>query len=170
MPSSMSLSSANGPSLRVQGEPTFEHIASAIQRAIPARAGRTFRRPVFFFGLAGHPCACRENNKKRQELEREGGPSLRVQGELQVLPGSWRPRRAIPARAGRTAVTVSMRFRRAGHPCACRENVRRTPSDRKRHGPSLRVQGERGDGSSGTQSGRAIPARAGRTSASTQYI
>ena len=51
-------------SLRVQGEPTLILDASAILRAIPARAGRTYDPHGDALGVGGHPCACRENSWK----------------------------------------------------------------------------------------------------------
>ena len=71
-------------------------------RAIPARAGRTVSEAAKQKMLAGHPCACRENNKSHAFESPVTGPSLRVQGELQNFITNWEAKWAIPARAGRT--------------------------------------------------------------------
>ena len=70
-----------GPSLRVQGEPRQAARKATRDRAIPARAGRTWNP---YRGMAigeGHPCACRENLSPDRLLRSSTGPSLRVQGE-----------------------------------------------------------------------------------------
>ena len=70
----------------------------------------------------GHPCACRENPSRVHSGIVQGGPSLRVQGEPPVRRQEKWPKRAIPARAGRTEVVSSFVIGNSGHPCACREN------------------------------------------------
>ena len=72
-----------GPSLRVQGELRYTTYYLTTTRAIPARAGRTLAKPRNGPALTGHPCACRENDKRRYWPANEHGPSLRVQGEPQ---------------------------------------------------------------------------------------
>ena len=113
----------------------------------------------------GHPCACRENMRPALLRVKEKGPSLRVQGEhsrlADVFPWRW----AIPARAGRTFRFTGASLRTVGHPCACRENGRNHTPRKPGHGPSLRVQGERCKYFGTKSRNRAIPARAGRTSA-----
>ena len=114
-------------------------------------------------GRLGHPCACRENSPRVYIWPNRHGPSLRVQGEPPVYVGSCTRPRAIPARAGRTTYFFTKATTSAGHPCACRENIRPLRADSTDNGPSLRVQGELMGGDTCLRSMRAIPARAGRT-------
>ena len=171
----------------MQGELCLGDLLDCSQWAIPARAGRTLSIRAINLTCLGHPCACRENSMSRSFIRSRTGPSLRVQGELIALCRHERDTRAIPARARRTQARPAQRKRYAGHPCACRENRIYTWSVKRRQkmghpcacrenqdrprspgphgGPSLRVHGEptRSYGSSHVK--RAIPARAGRTTA-----
>ena len=112
-----------GPSLRVQGERAPPRLTTLIEWAIPARAGRTPTQPEPGHIREGHPCACRENKKRPTRGGTVGGPSLRVQGELSGDSHKRLFKRAIPARAGRTAIERWRARERKGHPCACRENA-----------------------------------------------
>ena len=93
----------HGPSLRVQGERFKSRVYSSRYRAIPARAGRTQAGNVRYHIEKGHPCACRENASSTVTPMPSSGPSLRVQGEQWDVRVRVFSRRAIPARAGRTA-------------------------------------------------------------------
>ena len=153
----------SGPSLRVQGELRIISILPLKWRAIPARAGRTSVAGCSMTLATGHPCACRENPVIKTSEPFNIGPSLRVQGELFSFFLPLYTCRAIPARAGRTLEHNRLSFRRAGHPCACRENRVMLCERVDRGGPSLRVQGEPNPGNRKVPAERAIPARAGRT-------
>ena len=152
-----------GPSLRVQGEQSGRAPPRHACRAIPARAGRTSNEIAVETRREGHPCACRENLLLDTQCCVDGGPSLRVQGELIDTYIDPPPTRAIPARAGRTKGLCSPLAGPTGHPCACRENRLRRSSRLRQTGPSLRVQGEPPLSVQGVYATRAIPARAGRT-------
>ena len=153
----------SGPSLRVQGEQRNKLEDAPINRAIPARAGRTTKQLPFVPSETGHPCACRENRESARLGDNRSGPSLRVQGELHSQPPAIQGGRAIPARAGRTRHNWLHSSRYSGHPCACRENGIGLFQNVKPSGPSLRVQGERLVCLLQKRTPRAIPARAGRT-------
>ncbi len=110
------------------------------------RGERTDRDGCRFF-LAGHPRACGENDRLAihcalymRAIPARAGRTALSQGRVPVAS------RAIPARAGRTKSVAAFRSRLAGHPRACGENLRPGAPT----GPWL----------------RAIPARAGRTSQS----
>ena len=134
-----------------------------VQRAIPARAGRTIKAYDSTKASSGHPCACRENVRVYVPEEWLVGPSLRVQGERLLAIGLWPLIRAIPARAGRTTHRSTIASMSSGHPCACRENTKYALRTGPVSGPSLRVQGEPVFLDFTVFPERAIPARAGRT-------
>ena len=152
-----------GPSLRVQGEPTGRDPETLKDRAIPARAGRTIQSAPLPVVFEGHPCACRENLLDLVKEVASYGPSLRVQGELAAIVVLLTAERAIPARAGRTGREMGKKWLCEGHPCACRENIPCYHQSMTWEGPSLRVQGELNMFLELFVAHRAIPARAGRT-------
>ena len=70
-----------GTSLRVQGELDDSDSATAINRNIPACAGRTEACGMMRGTLSEHPCVCRENSLGANPDAQTYGTSLRVQGE-----------------------------------------------------------------------------------------
>ena len=75
-----------------------------------------------------------------------------------------RPRRLIPARAGKTAGSPSPRRRSRAHPRACGENHDLRRGERRVVGSSPRVRGKPGAHIRTRHRPRLIPARAGKTS------
>ena len=146
----------------MQGEHHPDTTIAVIERAIPARAGRTFIGHGISAIPKRHPCACRENQTRICRTCRLGGPSLRVQGELKEDEAMSASHRAIPARAGRTQNLNNLKRKLTGHPCACRENFPHLSPQLFTTGPSLRVQGELKALKRSSSTHRAIPARAGR--------
>ena len=121
-------------------------------RAIPARAGRTLCWEIAVaLDLGPSPRVRGEPAASSSLLSPFAGPSPRVRGELRIPSQPGRCRSGHPRACGENpGLQVSIASIGAGHPRACGENIHRAPEQ----GATLAVLL------------RAIPARAGRTPAS----
>ena len=151
---------------------------------IPARAGKTRRRPGRPPLRRAHPRACGENELFSVSPEDTPGSSPRVRGKLSLSADSVKVEGLIPARAGKTAshgprtrpheahpracgenvVARSKSSGRGAHPRACGENANTAPHALALEGSSPRVRGKRGAATRGRRPRGLIPARAGKTS------
>ncbi len=153
-----------GPSPRVRGKPVHGAAAAQHDRTIPARAGKTLFITSEPDADTDHPRACGENATARASaasffpdhpracgengryVERDGsgnGPSPRVRGKPAFGKAATDDYRTIPARAGKTASTYSIKV--------------------ESYGPSPRVRGKRHQLGANHGVLRTIPARAGKT-------
>ena len=92
-----------GSSPRVRGKLSPANPSSLPGRLIPACAGKTCRYSTARLGGAAHPRVCGENPRRRSGQTGFIGSSPRVRGKPLPLARGPRPRRLIPACAGKTA-------------------------------------------------------------------
>ena len=133
---------SSGSSPRVRGK--RNHLAGQAPDAglIPARAGKTRRRPRPGCSTRAHPRACGENTATPPPWLFDSGSSPRVRGKpspsttLRYILG------LIPARAGKTGTRSPSPRASPAHPRACGENITRTIEIPVAFGSSPRVRGK----------------------------
>ena len=121
-----------------------------------------------WFPHAAHPRACGENDNPRTGNWKNLGSSPRVRGKLVVAYRAQAHRGLIPARAGKTWNAATSASHTGAHPRACGENLTGKTAEADAAGSSPRVRGKLGGGLAGRLGLGLIPARAGKTLASTQ--
>ena len=152
-----------GSSPRVRGKPPQNQREPATFRLIPARAGKTTRRPRTEHSQWAHPRACGENKVPRLQHLRMHGSSPRVRGKPR-RPRIPRPGAGlIPARAGKTGTRWTALPRPWAHPRACGENDPTAAPTLWATGSSPRVRGKRRRQVRAEADEGLIPARAGKT-------
>ena len=157
-----------GSSPRVRGKHVSIHAVTAMERLIPARAGKTGQCvPVLQVNQA-HPRACGENTLMDSKCILQNGSSPRVRGKKSHGTLVIVRHGLIPARAGKTSASNCSPLSRRAHPRACGENFDGAASGRLGRGSSPRVRGKRALSIPNCSFGRLIPARAGKTN--TQFI
>ena len=152
-----------GSSPRVRGEPNHRNFPRPNFRIIPACAGRTSQQPHGPPPWPDHPRACGANIHRRGRGSVNDGSSPRVRGELQSWFISQITSRIIPARAGRTRLRFCRGCGRPDHPRACGANDWVREFKEISDGSSPRVRGEQNAIVQLVLKLRIIPARAGRT-------
>ena len=152
-----------GSSPRVRGKPGHLVAGQRGERLIPARAGKTPSSSRLARPGAAHPRACGENDGRGPLKICPKGSSPRVRGKRDAGLRPRRRRGLIPARAGKTAYSSTIRARRRAHPRACGENRLRGFSRVRAWGSSPRVRGKQTKEITMSNSTRLIPARAGKT-------
>ena len=100
--SSLKLTVWLGSSPRVRGKPTSGRPRHPPPRLIPACAGKTARRFVDHWEYRAHPRVCGENLHLVTVDEAWAGSSPRMRGKRDRPSFELRPRRLIPACAGKT--------------------------------------------------------------------
>ena len=91
---------------------------------IPAYAGKTLRNSRSAPQYAEHPRVCGENQQRARLYLNLGGTSPRMRGKPTVASMVSRPKRNIPAYAGKTTLHHSAKWSGAEHPRVCGENYR----------------------------------------------
>ena len=153
----------SGSSPRVRGKRHVHKTCWQHVGLIPARAGKTARRSGSGRRRSAHPRACGENHGPACRSRANLGSSPRVRGKLSRCGPSWRARRLIPARAGKT-ISDGLTAQVAGaHPRACGENLSWPSVMRGMMGSSPRVRGKRVGVERSVHGDGLIPARAGKT-------
>ena len=132
-------------------------------RLIPARAGKTPRRPASPSASRAHPRAGGENNLAKAAQVAFNGSSPRGRGKHQQVALGGRRRRLIPARAGKTQASARSFRQRRAHPRAGGENEQIAAAQNAGDGSSPRGRGKRNTDSGLSLCLRLIPARAGKT-------
>ena len=132
-----------GSSPRVRGKPIEQQFLRARVGLIPARAGKTPSTTSPKKARPAHPRACGENIKTTAPPAIEAGSSPRVRGKRGVSGMGARPRRLIPARAGKTYLRFLRTLMNSAHPRACGENASRAAQSSAATGSSPRVRGKR---------------------------
>ena len=130
---------------------------------IPAHAGKTgyvYDRPRR--GKA-HPRACGENGIDTTTALGKMGSSPRMRGKRLLTSSMRRLAGLIPAHAGKTLPKPPIHGRRRAHPRACGENLLSIAVPFSFNGSSPRMRGKRRRAVEGHESGRLIPAHAGKT-------
>ena len=152
-----------GSSPRVRGKPAPLHGGPRPHRLIPACAGKTCTCHQTRSAPRAHPRVCGENPEDGIRSFAVAGSSPRVRGKPhQALPAR-KPRRLIPACAGKTTQTRPSPSPAPAHPRVCGENDPCASRTSVRSGSSPRVRGkppgrQRRPGGEGL-----IPACAGKT-------
>ena len=114
-----------GSSPRVRGKRASRPSAPDPKGLIPARAGKTGPVSGCVLRAAAHPRACGENELRPRGGLRGEGSSPRVRGKPSATMRTDRIAGLIPARAGKTRLSPSMRSAARAHPRACGENPNR---------------------------------------------
>ena len=158
-----------GSSPRVRGKPHRAVLHRHDARLIPARAGKTVHEVGRDPGPRAHPRACGENDGGIVGSVLGWGSSPRVRGKREVdepgRPGGG----LIPARAGKTSSPSVGSPEPSAHPRACGENLMRRRAEARASGSSPRVRGKPGWWPRAPRESGLIPARAGKTRASTPW-
>ena len=131
-----------GSSPRVRGKHPRRPRTGRGRGLIPARAGKTTRRPRGRGCPWAHPHACGENLSRSSLTFVSWGSSPRVRGKRLRLLAQTRTRRLIPARAGKTAMRTGAGADTGAHPRACGENWEGWGTALKPAGSSPRVRGK----------------------------
>ena len=152
-----------GSSPRVRGKHPRRPRTGRGRGLIPARAGKTTRRPRGRGCPWAHPHACGENLSRSSLTFVSWGSSPRVRGKPDVGVELAPIRGLIPARAGKTGGFGHGRAPAQAHPRACGENLLAFLEDLDELGSSPRVRGKRVAGCPELGGDRLIPARAGKT-------
>ena len=132
-----------GSSPRVRGKHWLDARVNAIQRLIPARAGKTPVGLAQSPGTQAHPRACGENFSLYDLQNLLPGSSPRVRGKLNMYDNPTSFTGLIPARAGKTAGSWSGCGSGGAHPRACGENSSAIVIPLPVTGSSPRVRGKR---------------------------
>ena len=156
---------AGGSSPRVRGKLAVGRRSTDPRGLIPARAGKTGARPCTCCDTGAHPRACGENSRTVDHDGDPDGSSPRVRGKQPHRRSRRRPRRLIPARAGKTPRTTPSNPRSRAHPRACGENVTVDGYAADAEGSSPRVRGKQRERPLDEPQPGLIPARAGKTDA-----
>ena len=138
------MSRAHGSSPRVRGKRHRRRRDIRRGRLIPARAGKTSRRPSRRPPWPAHPRACGENTHSTHSAPAPRGSSPRVRGKQVLWTGRNLVALLIPARAGKTGRCRLWAGRWRAHPRACGENQRTLRYPGFQAGSSPRVRGKPG--------------------------
>ena len=157
------LQSPQGTSPRMRGKQTGAYKSLGINRNIPAYAGKTTPRRPHFSLFTEHPRVCGENVNTTMTSHTCSGTSPRMRGKRPSVRLPPRPRRNIPAYAGKTPTPDSTNIRGREHPRVCGENF--GPGFQPVHsaGTSPRMRGKPSYGFIMDETKRNIPAYAGKT-------
>ena len=159
-----SASKARGSSPRGRGKPRQPRRPSRVDRLIPAWAGKTARAASSPSTSPAHPRVGGENPKSSRISRSAFGSSPRGRGKPTHSRSSRRPRRLIPAWAGKTDRQDVIWLGAVAHPRVGGENAQRESSDQTRRGSSPRGRGKLTCQTPDTTVERLIPAWAGKTS------
>ena len=152
-----------GSSPRVRGKRGIVNAARTVPGLIPACAGKTYIRLAPQRLTRAHPRVCGENATLDRANARVLGSSPRVRGKPPLEIPSHTDERLIPACAGKTQISPSLRGLNAAHPRVCGENCIHETTEPITLGSSPRVRGKQPAWSSPSQKMRLIPACAGKT-------
>ena len=152
-----------GSSPRVRGKPAPLHGGPRPHRLIPACAGKTCTCHQTRSAPRAHPRVCGENPEDGIRSFAVAGSSPRVRGKPhQALPAR-KPRRLIPACAGKTRTIVQISWASWAHPRVCGENYEAHEIGLRAGGSSPRVRGKPFGDAGREVRERLIPACAGKT-------
>ena len=157
-----------GSSPRGRGKRQRRIEVSAGRGLIPARAGKTSPPRTERGGGQAHPRAGGENEADPYSDETLSGSSPRGRGKRRRGPAVRRPAGLIPARAGKTWRSRRALARRWVHPRAGGENHCAASQISASRGSSPRGRGKPGHDACGGAAAGLIPARAGKTTATTR--
>ena len=152
-----------GSSPLTRGKHSGDFDATAVQRLIPAHAGKT--RLLGWRPSRGraHPRSRGENERVENRARRREGSSPLTRGKHCASPCTRPPPGLIPAHAGKTAGRVGRGFRLGAHPRSRGENEHADYDARLRKGSSPLTRGKHSFTGRRASSSRLIPAHAGKT-------
>ena len=113
-----------GSSPRVRGEVILVRYGAHVLGIIPAGAGRSTASPARNDVERDHPRGCGEKSSSNASVACVAGSSPRVRGEGHDPPRRHRPRRIIPAGAGRRTLGSPRCRPSQDHPRGCGEKSR----------------------------------------------
>ena len=152
-----------GSSPLTRGKPAVLSGPSGLSRLIPAHAGKTLRVGRRRAARGAHPRSRGENTGVSSASVAVGGSSPLTRGKLGDLEDIHARVRLIPAHAGKTSSTRSVRGFRRAHPRSRGENRRHARQDTHDLGSSPLTRGKLGVGVGVDHVGGLIPAHAGKT-------
>ena len=152
-----------GTSPRMRGKRILPHGGVAVNRNIPAYAGKTLAFELRRAFSQEHPRVCGENLRKRVGIGRCPGTSPRMRGKPATSHTHTKSDRNIPAYAGKTLAGIRSRSTAAEHPRVCGENSFTQQPEIFPKGTSPRMRGKPTEVARAAQSVRNIPAYAGKT-------
>ena len=152
-----------GSSPLTRGKPAVLSGPSGLSRLIPAHAGKTLRVGRRRAARGAHPRSRGENIASRKLPVNAEGSSPLTRGKLGDLEDIHARVRLIPAHAGKTSSTRSVRGFRRAHPRSRGENRRHARQDTHDLGSSPLTRGKLGVGVGVDHVGGLIPAHAGKT-------
>ena len=157
------ISASNGSSPQVRGKPSPGRWRRAIQRLIPAGAGKTCNVYIAIRSHPAHPRRCGENSVAEPVSPKMSGSSPQVRGKRVESGRSRKHSRLIPAGAGKTTFRTVSRDKPTAHPRRCGENSTTWQGQRGLRGSSPQVRGKRLNALNHEEAPRLIPAGAGKT-------
>ena len=152
-----------GSSPRVRGKRRADAPEGGGCRLIPACAGKTQLPERGVHAPRAHPRVCGENVANAETMSRAEGSSPRVRGKRDHHRAHRRPRRLIPACAGKTLFSGRLGIRVAAHPRVCGENAGILGMKLLAAGSSPRVRGKHRRLPQPHRERGLIPACAGKT-------
>ena len=155
--------SRRGSSPRGRGKHLRRRRRTVVRGLIPARAGKTLASSARASWARAHPRAGGENLIGVAADLSAQGSSPRGRGKRTVRACTFRTRRLIPARAGKTAATARAAPSSEAHPRAGGENPLIPLMNPWMSGSSPRGRRKLGDRVLDAGVDRLIPARAGKT-------
>ena len=132
-------------------------------RNIPAYAGKTYLIGPTVRYAPEHPRVCGENFAELGVEQELAGTSPRMRGKHYSTVLGLRPRRNIPAYAGKTECHAAARYSRQEHPRVCGENAVAPYMTCPLPGTSPRMRGKQWNKWRESPDRRNIPAYAGKT-------
>ena len=111
-----------GSSPLTRGKPDLQSICDALDRLIPAHAGKTSSRPCTRSACAAHPRSRGENSAVQPIDPKCVGSSPLTRGKRLHVAGLTIPHRLIPAHAGKTRGRIKAPDPRTAHPRSRGEN------------------------------------------------
>ena len=133
---------------------------------IPAHAGNTGTRNIFYKHRGDHPRACGEHTVFAQTHFQPPGSSPRMRGTPRTITILTLPVGIIPAHAGNTRYRMQLPERHGDHPRACGEHADNSSMTFNSEGSSPRMRGTQKNGTLRTFRRWIIPAHAGNTECS----
>ena len=153
----------SGSSLLTRGKPRPRLRSRSRQRLIPAHAGKTHWSPSRKITAAAHPRSRGENTMPGAGPFLCFGASPVTRGKRECRGGGFRGGRLIPAHAGKTATSPSIRGTGPAHPRACGENDARLAALERMPSSSPLTQGKPCRNRRPPDPSRLILAHAGKT-------
>ena len=154
---------AAGSSPLTRGKPLAASEARALQRLIPAHAGKTARVSILPSHASAHPRSRGENGQRINVAQPRVGSSPLTRGKPVAGLAHEHTRGLIPAHAGKTALTRCVSSVRKAHPRSRGENLITVSVFIVRSGSSPLTRGKRRRLVEAISHGGLIPAHAGKT-------